>query len=292
MRGQHLGYMAQSSSQWTLTSHTLRGHHLRAYRYDPHLHDTYTIAFMSRGNGDVQVRGVPSFWSSRSVFLANPYEVHEGRSRDPDAALEYEVFYPSVELILEALGISKRTPILPRFQYPIVVDPVVIAELSDILSYDPDGTSVRASARQTNTAIEESLIRFIRRHASLLTLTTVRDQVKSVERACRILQEAEADDATVSLSELAAQVGVSRYHFIRLFHRVTGLAPNAYLRQIKLSKARRLICEGAQLAEAAAQAGFADQAHLTREFKRVFGTTPGKIARDLRPQTLCGEWLV
>jgi AraC-like DNA-binding protein len=276
--------MAQSAPHWTLSrdAHsTLTGRSMRSYRSEPHLHDTYTIAFMSEGSAVVRTRGLACLWTPGTLFLANPYEVHEGRTLDPSVALEYEVFYPSVELVLEAVGASRRAATLPGFSCPVVADALVVAELSDILFRGPGAERRGSSTGLTSSAVEESLIRFFRRHADLLNRSMERDEVASVRKACRLMQEAEAMDCVISLAELASHVGVSRYYFIRLFHSVTGLAPNAYLRQLRLSKARRLICDGRSLAEAAVESGFADQAHLTREFKRVFGTTPGKIARDI-----------
>lgn len=44
----------------------------------------------------------------------------------------------------------------------------------------------------------------------------------------------------------------------------------------RLARARTLIKNGVPLAETAARAGFADQSHLTRQFKRAFGLTPGR----------------
>lgn len=47
----------------------------------------------------------------------------------------------------------------------------------------------------------------------------------------------------------------------------------------RLALARRAIATGRPLALAAAEAGFADQSHLTRQFKRAYGLTPGRFAR-------------
>jgi hypothetical protein len=70
----------------------------------------------------------------------------------------------------------------------------------------------------------------------------------------------------------------SRSQTIRSFRSATGLTPGAYLRQLRVQKSRRLLGPGGlSLAELAAQLGFADQSHFTREFRRVFGITPGRF---------------
>lgn len=81
------------------------------------------------------------------------------------------------------------------------------------------------------------------------------------------------------LGELAGLCGLSRFHFLRMFKAATGLPPHAYQLQRRLHFARRLIRTGTPIAEAAVDAGFADQAHLSRHFLRAYGYTCGSMAR-------------
>jgi AraC-like DNA-binding protein len=53
------------------------------------------------------------------------------------------------------------------------------------------------------------------------------------------------------------------------------MAPSDYQRQLRVRAARRLLGHGVSPARAAAETGFADQAHLTRWFRRYCGVTPG-----------------
>jgi AraC-like DNA-binding protein len=93
------------------------------------------------------------------------------------------------------------------------------------------------------------------------------------------------DDAPArchALVELAALAGLSRYQTLRGFARMTGLTPHAYVLQRRLDTARRLIRHGSNLADAAVEAGFADQSHMHRVFVRRHGFTPGAYADALR----------
>ena len=101
-----------------------------------------------------------------------------------------------------------------------------------------------------------------------------------VEAACGCLarvRERIDDDPSIDhpLAELAALAGLSRFQLLRAFRRATGLTPHAYIVQRRLETARRLMREGAALAEAAAGAGFADQSHLHRTFRARYGFSPG-----------------
>jgi AraC-like DNA-binding protein len=82
--------------------------------------------------------------------------------------------------------------------------------------------------------------------------------------------------ASLTLTNLAAEAGSSRYQLLRAFARELGLTPHAYIVQQRLALARRLIRAGSTLADVASATGFSDQSHLTRMFARQFGVTPAR----------------
>jgi AraC-like DNA-binding protein len=86
----------------------------------------------------------------------------------------------------------------------------------------------------------------------------------------------EDPSSQVSLAELAALSGVSRYQIVRAFARELGVTPYAYVIQRRVLLARQLLVHGTTLIDAALRAGFADQSHLTRAFVRQFGVPPGR----------------
>jgi AraC-like DNA-binding protein len=82
----------------------------------------------------------------------------------------------------------------------------------------------------------------------------------------------------VPLDVLAHEAGVRPWYLVRLFRRTFGLPPHAYQAQARVRLAKRLLAEGVPPARAAAEAGFCDQSHLTRHFKRHLGVAPGRYA--------------
>jgi AraC family transcriptional regulator len=85
-------------------------------------------------------------------------------------------------------------------------------------------------------------------------------------------------DAQIRISDLAALAGMSRFHFARVFRASVGRTPHRYVLERRLDRARELVrSSGAPLRDIAAMTGFADQSHLTRTFKRTFGTTPAAL---------------
>ena len=86
-----------------------------------------------------------------------------------------------------------------------------------------------------------------------------------------------------SLEELATAVNLSPFHFARVFRRATGLPPHAWLQQRRLEQARALLRGGRAPLSVALQLGFADQSHLTRQFKQVYGVGPGEYRKAHSP---------
>lgn len=82
--------------------------------------------------------------------------------------------------------------------------------------------------------------------------------------------------SAVSVATLAREFGMSREGYSRAFRRAYGVPPQTFDIMTRLNGARKLLRAGASLADAAAAAGFADQSHLGRWFRRIFGVTPGR----------------
>ena len=93
---------------------------------------------------------------------------------------------------------------------------------------------------------------------------------------------ADGAGAAPSLAELAQDVGLSRYQFLRAFSAAFGLPPHAWALQQRLARAETGLGHGLTLAEAATDSGFADQSHMTRAFRRFRGYTPGQWATARR----------
>ena len=99
---------------------------------------------------------------------------------------------------------------------------------------------------------------------------------KLVLRAVEYIQDQLGTDLTVS--GIAQAVGMSPYHFTRLFKASTGRTPYQYVVDARVKKAKELLTTGKfTISEVAYHVGFADQSHLTRHFKRVFGLPPKRL---------------
>jgi AraC family transcriptional regulator len=84
----------------------------------------------------------------------------------------------------------------------------------------------------------------------------------------------------VSISDVSAELGLSQWHFSRQFRRTTGLSPYQFLLRWRIERARQMLERGHAISEVAAMTGFTDQSHMHRHFRRLLGTTPGRLRRN------------
>ena len=82
----------------------------------------------------------------------------------------------------------------------------------------------------------------------------------------------------VSIEELTGLAYLNRAYLIRSFKKMVGLTPYAYLLQVRVEQAKKLLVQGFTPAQAAVEVGFTDQSHLNRHFKAITGLTPGRYA--------------
>lgn len=93
----------------------------------------------------------------------------------------------------------------------------------------------------------------------------------------------------VTLGEAAALLHAHPTHLVRAFTREFGMPPHRYLVSARVDLARRLLLDGRPPHEVATAAGFYDQPHLTRHFKRVLGVSPGRYTAGRRSTSRTGR---
>lgn len=101
------------------------------------------------------------------------------------------------------------------------------------------------------------------------------------EEVSRAVELAAADPAMVRVDDLAATLGVGARQLQRLFAEHVGVSPKWVLRRYRLYEAGERAARGTGVdwAGLAADLGYSDQAHLTRDFTKAFGLPPDRYAR-------------
>jgi transcriptional regulator GlxA family with amidase domain len=90
-------------------------------------------------------------------------------------------------------------------------------------------------------------------------------------------------DQNISLEALAEIAGLSTHHFARAFKQSVGLPPHCYVLQRRIEHAQHMLRNtDLPLSEIALSAGFSDQSHLARHFRRMTGMSPGLVRLEQR----------
>ncbi|TCT13514.1 AraC family transcriptional regulator [Tepidamorphus gemmatus] len=245
------------------------------HRYVPHTHETYVIGTIVSGCETFVVRGARRFAGPGSFCVINPGEVHDGEPYGEGYA--YRMTYPAVGMVRavaeEVTG--RKVTATPFFRAPDIYDPEMAA-LFVAAHTALAGEDMLAGDQRYVAMLGIALIR----HADIGGPARLGREPGPVARAKAWLEAHMAED--VDLASVAAVAGLSRFHLIRAFRKETGLTPHAWLTDLRVRRARRLLGEGIAPADVAQACGFADQSHLTRAFKARVGTTPGRFRVEVR----------
>ncbi|MBO2453504.1 AraC family transcriptional regulator [Actinomadura barringtoniae] len=264
--------------------------------YAPHIHDEYAIGVCTDGVEVMDYRGERHLTGPGSIVVVEPGETHTGGPAEI-GGFAYRVLYPGAALLAEGAGLTddddpastETSGALPHFRDAIVPDPELAAELRRVhLVLSRSGDPLEGESR-----LLEVLRVLVRRHgcrtarsAKAAGRVHLAAGASGAARArvARAVADRLADELTdpPTLAELAADLGLSRYQLLRAFRDSMGMPPYAWLAQHRVGRARRLLDAGHRPAEAASLVGFADQAHLTRWFRRVLAVTPGEYRTSVR----------
>ena len=239
------------------------------HAFPRHSHDGFGLGLMTSG--------AQRSWSSRGwvearrgdLITVNPGEMHDGAPLGGPRG--WRIVYlssPSVLGLMAELGLD--TPTIVR---PTIHDPRLALRFNRLFE------RIRCAGRAADgepLAIESELLAtlepLLRRHGDRPKLAEPGSPAVTLAR--QRIDDAPAEP--VSLSELAAEAGVSRFQLLRGFAREVGVTPHAYRIQRRVLLARRLLDAGNSPSAAALAAGFSDQSHLTRAFGRQWGVTPAR----------------
>lgn len=244
-------------------------------RFPRHAREGFAVGVIEDGALGFFYRGANVVAPPGAINLANPDEPHTGQAAVA-GGWTYRMYYMSHDLLQQAADqIGEGRTGFPFFQRGVIHDPCLAEGLRRLHVDLERGPCGRLEAQ---SRLLDTLVLLIRRHADAPPHPRpVGRERRAVARAREYMESCFAED--LSVEQVAATAGLSPYHFIRVFGRQSGLPPHAYLTQIRIRRARAMLRAGQPVAVTALAAGFADQSHFTRQFKRPIGITPGKYRR-------------
>lgn len=251
----------------------------RGHVYHRHSHDTYSLGLTESGAQAFTCRGAGHVSTAGLVMAFNPDDPHDGHAAT-GTGFTYRMIHLAPALLTSLLtDLTGTANGMPLFAAPVITDPALAAALRRLHRSltgpaSPLEQSERLAAAAALAARHVSGSRQDLPRAAPATGLTTWDQAAAADRIRAFLHD---DDgaAEATLADVATAAGCSRFVAYRAFRSRYGLPPSEYQRLLRLRTARRALADGAALADAAAVSGFADQAHLTRWFRRCYGITPG-----------------
>lgn len=236
----------------------------RGNGFELHRHDTYALGVTLEGVQTFRYRGASRFSLPGNIVVLHPDELHDGAA-GTDEGLRYGMLYLPPELIAGAL--ESRGSGLPFVASPVIADPELRQSLIEAFCRTDEGSA--------ELILDDLLVRIsdgLVRNADKRFKPVRPDARSAVLRCCEFLTE--NSFGQIRSEELESISGMDRYSLARQFRNVLGTSPHRYLVMRRLERARALMGNGMGLAEISAWAGFADQSHLTRHFKKTYGMTP------------------
>jgi AraC family transcriptional regulator len=146
-------------------------------------------------------------------------------------------------------------------------------DLADELNSDEPGQEVVMAA-----LVEQLVVHLLRHHANVrrsdeLELSRVGLVDRRIRRAVELMHA--HMDRELPLEEIAAAAYLSPFHFARLFKKLTGASPHAYLATLRVERAQHLLAEtDLSIAEVSARVGYSSSSHFTKAFRQARGLTP------------------
>jgi AraC-like DNA-binding protein len=246
------------------------------FAFRPHAHEEFFIALTEEGLVTPRYRGDTHVIGPGDLIVLNPEEAHAG-GPPPEGSWTYRALYPGPDLMREIMvEFPGDRPTMPEFRGDVVRDREVAAGLRRFhqLSERPESSVLERQAH-----LAEALILLVGRHAAPPQASRSPGRERRAVLLSRQYLQEHADE-NVTLEALASFAGLSAFHLCRVFRQTVGMTPHAYQTQVRVRRAKSLLRAGLPITMVAVQAGFYDQAHLTRHFKRILGLTPGRYVRD------------
>lgn len=246
------------------------------HSFSRHMHECYAIGVIDAGVEEFSYRGMTHRAGANQIVVVHPGEVHTGQAGVP-SGWQYRMFYPQVSLLQRAAQELHETSIsLPYFPNPVITDPELAGQmrrLHKVLEH-PD------SQLERDSRFLWTFAQLIARHGDWCSSRDLPSVSLPLQPILDYLQTHYAE--SISLEQLANLAHLKPLRFLRWFQREMGLPPHAYLLQVRVEQAKRLLAAGVPIAQVAVDTGFSDQSHLHRHFKRWVGITPGQYALGCR----------
>lgn len=241
-----------------------------AHAYDPHWHDDYLVGITEQGVQQFHCRRQRHRSTPGQVFLLEPGEVHDGDAPAEDG-FTYQMLYLNPQwLDAQLRQLFAEVPDSFRLSFAATLSDDRLLAQATMRAFSQ--LLQKGEGKMQHQFALDNLLCGLTRHVHWRRSPPHETSGYQARRIRDFLHANSHQD--IRMETLTALTGLDRFRLTRLFRQTYGLPPHAYLVQLRLTQARRLLAAGAKPIAVAAQLGFADQSHLGRWFQRAYRLTP------------------
>lgn len=241
------------------------------HAFAPHVHDGYSLGAIEAGVERFRYKGTEHLAPAGTLVLLNPDELHTGEA-EVESGWTYQMLY------IEPETLRKLTGSEAFFRDATVHDPLLATAFRQTFRsmwQAPDDIAFLSDFTQLIDAIAARYGSNARRPAPSHNAR----RMASMQRVLDCIEE--ELDQPLGIDTLAAEAGLSVFHFVRIFSATFHATPHQYLQARRAARAKSLLAQRATPSDAAAAAGLTDQSHLNRWFKRTYGVTPAQYQQQI-----------
>jgi AraC family transcriptional regulator len=245
------------------------------FRWQSEAAASYRVLLLLNGDANLSIDGQPVQIGSTDVVLLEP-SVSANGSGDRFETITINI---SAQMLIDCalrmrLVTSETTVMFPQ---RVLRNETKLAELArmfaaELVSADVGREIVIAAL------IEQLLVQLLRRHSTMrrsseLELSRVGLIDRRIRRAAELMHA--RLDEELTLKDIAAASYLSPFHFSRLFKKLTGVTPLAYLAAQRITRAQMLLAQSdLPITQIAAQVGYGSASHFTKAFRQSTGLSP------------------
>lgn len=246
------------------------------HAFAPHVHEGYSLGAIEAGVQRFRYLGQEHLAPAGTLVLLNPDEPHTGEA-EVESGWTYQVLYIEPDTLRAMSGGEAYFP------EAAVHDPALAAAFrstfrrmwhaQDDISFLSDFTGLidtmvarHGKGSHPSGPLQAPSPQSLRRMASMR----------------RVADCIEAHlDQPLGIDVLAAEAGLSVFHFVRAFSATFHATPHQYVQARRAARAKSLLAKKTAPSDAATAVGLTDQSHLNRWFKRTYGVTPAQYQQQI-----------
>ena len=238
------------------------------------VHKDIEFNFLISGSATAFLDSKPILLTEGDIICVNPYVIHKFITENG----------ARIGILMINTGfLSNNAVDVEKIRFPELIKNEEASKLYNELISD-----FEKQEKFSETTIRGDILRlvgYISRHYSRETereqeLSNLRSFGRSFEYTSRAINFIDVNfRKKISLDDISAAAGTSKYHFLRIFKKVTGYTVSEYVNKVRCENARSLLSSGDySVKQAALLSGFENLSHFSNTFKKYEGTLPSSLS--------------